>query len=47
VDREKIKEYMQLTPEQKLQWLDEILLFTEEALTPKARKVRDHFRNSN
>jgi hypothetical protein len=47
VERETIREYMRLTPEQKLQWLEEILLFTEEALTPNARKVRDHFRNSN
>lgn len=39
-----IRAYKKLTPEQKLQWLDEIFLFTEMALSPRARRVRQQLR---
>jgi ABC-type Na+ transport system ATPase subunit NatA len=45
LESEKIAAYMQLTAEEKLQWLEEIRQFTEETLTEKTRRIRDHFRN--
>jgi lipase chaperone LimK len=45
LEREKIAEYMRLSAEEKLQWLEDIQEFTEAALTEKTRRIRDHFRN--
>lgn len=45
LDLEQISDYKKLTAEQKLQWLDEIFLFTEAALSPKARRVRQNLRD--
>ena len=47
LDLEQIYDYKKLTPEQKLQWLEEIFLFTEAALSPKARRVRQMLRDGN
>lgn len=47
LDRQQIVDYMKITAEQKLEWLEEILLFSEEALTDDAKKVREHFRKDN
>jgi len=44
LDREQIKKYMKLTPEEKLTWLEEIFIFSEKALTPEAKKIREYFR---
>ncbi len=44
LDREQIKKYMKLTPEEKLTWLEEIFIFSEKVLTPQAKKVRECFR---
>lgn len=46
VEPEKIRAYQQLTAEQKLQWLGEIFEFTEAALSPKARRVRQKLREA-
>ena len=46
LEREDIVNYMKLSDEEKLNWLEEIVLFTEKALTPKEKKVRDYFRNN-
>jgi len=35
---------MKLTTEEKLKWLEEICLFTEMALTPKQKEMRNKFR---
>ena len=45
LEPEKIAAYMKLSAEEKLQWLEEIRQFTEETLTKKTRRIRDHFRN--
>jgi hypothetical protein len=45
LEREDILNYMNLSDEEKLIWLEEIVLFTEKALTPKEKKVREYFRN--
>ncbi|MBI5001264.1 MAG: hypothetical protein HZB92_07060 [Euryarchaeota archaeon] len=44
LEDEKIIEYMKLTTAQKLAWLDEINEFTEMALTPKEKELREKFR---
>jgi len=46
LEREDIVNYMKLSDEEKLNWLEEIVSFTEKALTPKEKKVRDYFRNN-
>ena len=46
LEDKKIKEYMKLTTEQKLKWLEEINAFTEKVLTPREKKIRNRFRNS-
>lgn len=43
--REKIAEYMKLSAEDKLKWLEEIFLFTIECQNETTRHVREHFRN--
>ncbi|HEY9841052.1 MAG: hypothetical protein ACAI44_23775 [Candidatus Sericytochromatia bacterium] len=45
LEREQIRDYKRLSPEQKLQWLEEIFLFTEMAQSDKARKIRRYFRD--
>ncbi len=45
VEREKIAEYKRLPAKVKLKWLEDIFLFTEKALSPEAKRVREHFRN--
>ena len=47
LEKEDIVNYMKLSTREKLTWLEEIVLFTEKALTPKEKKVRDYFRNRN
>ena len=47
LDSEQIAEYIKLAPEQKLQWLEDILIFTEAALSAEDKKIRDYFRNEN
>ena len=46
LEKEDILNYMKLSTKEKLNWLEEIVLFTEKALTPKGKKVREHFRNN-
>lgn len=46
LEKEDIVNYMKLSTREKLTWLEEIVLFTEKALTPKEKKVRDYFRNN-
>ncbi len=46
LEKEDIVSYMKLSTREKLIWLEEIVLFTEKALTPKEKKVRDYFRNN-
>ncbi len=43
--REDIINYMKLSDAEKLQWLEDILAFTEKTLRPKDKAVRDYFRN--
>ncbi len=43
LDLDQIRDYMRLTVEDKLTWLEEIFLFSEEALSPAAKKIRDYF----
>ena len=46
LEPEKIAAYMQLSAEEKLQWLEEIQrIYRSNALTEKTRRIRDHFRN--
>ena len=40
LDDEKILEYMKLTVEEKLQWLEEIIELTESTLTEKEKEFR-------
>lgn len=40
LDDEKIIEYMKLTVEEKLQWLEEIIELTESTLTEKEKEFR-------
>jgi hypothetical protein len=47
LEEEKIREYMKLTPEEKLTWLDEIFRFSEEALSPNAKKIRARLRGDD
>ncbi|MHA1231792.1 MAG: hypothetical protein ACTSRP_18215 [Candidatus Helarchaeota archaeon] len=44
IEDNKIKEYMKLTTEQKLKWLEEINNFTEMALTEKEKEIRNKLR---
>ena len=46
LEKEDILNYMKLSTREKLTWLEEIVSFTEKALTPKEKKVRDYFRNN-
>ena len=44
LEEHKIKEYMKLTTEEKLQWLEEIFLFTKMVLTQKQKEMRNKLR---
>lgn len=44
LEDEKLIEYMKLTAEEKLQWLEEINEFTNMVLTEKEKKIREIFR---
>lgn len=44
VEDEKILEYMKLSTEDKLTWLEEINLLTEAALTPREKRIRNLLR---
>jgi hypothetical protein len=44
LENEKIREYMKLTPEEKLQWLEEINQFTNLALNDRQREFREKLR---
>ena len=46
LEREDIVNYMKLSAMEKLKWLEEIVLFTEKALTPEEKKIREYFRNN-
>ncbi|MDI6752182.1 MAG: hypothetical protein QME07_04910 [bacterium] len=45
LEKEDILNYMKLSTKEKLTWLEEIMLFTEKALTPKEKEIRKYFRN--
>ncbi|MFH1050507.1 MAG: hypothetical protein V1779_06200 [bacterium] len=44
IEDEKIREYMKLSTEEKLKWLDEIQRFSELAMTEKEKEIREKFR---
>ena len=44
IEDDKIREYMKLSAEQKLKWLEEIQKFSELAMTDEAKKIREKFR---
>lgn len=46
LEKEDILNYMKLSTREKLNWLEEIVIFTEKALNPKEKKVREYFRNN-
>jgi hypothetical protein len=46
LEDEKIKEYMKLTTEEKLKWLEEINTFNEIALSEKEKEYMRRFRAS-
>ena len=45
VEDEKIKEYMKLTTEEKLNWLQEIVEFTDMVLTDKEKEFQRKLRS--
>lgn len=45
LEPEKLREYRRMTDEQKFRWLEEALVFSEMALTPRAKKIREYFRS--
>jgi hypothetical protein len=46
LEKEDIINYMKLSAREKLKWLEEIVSFTEKALTLKEKKIREYFRNN-
>ena len=46
LEDEKIKEYMKLTTEEKLRWLEEINAFTEMVLNEKEKQLRYKLRSA-
>jgi hypothetical protein len=42
-DREQIIQYMKLSPEEKLRWLEEMKEFNDNALSDKAKRAREYF----
>ncbi len=47
IEKEKLLEYMQLSIDEKLQWLEELFQFTHQVLTKEDLKIRDRFRMEN
>lgn len=45
LEKEDIINYMKLSTAEKLQWLEDIMLFTEKSQTDDEKKIREHFRN--
>ena len=45
LENEKIREYMKLTPEEKLQWLEAINQFTNLALNDQQKEFREKLRS--
>jgi hypothetical protein len=45
LENEKIREYMKLTPEEKLQWLEAITQFTNLALNDQQKEFREKLRS--
>jgi len=45
LERSDIEAYLRLTAEEKLEWLEEIADFSEKAMTPEAKAIRDLFRS--
>lgn len=41
---DKLREYMKLSTEDKLRWLDEISTLTEQTLSTQEKKIRELFR---
>jgi len=46
IEEDKIREYMKLSTEQKLKWLDEINKFNQLALTDKEKEIMEKFRKA-
>ena len=44
LEKEKIAAYLRMSTEERLEWLEDIMEFSEAALTPKEKAVRDRFR---
>ena len=47
LEDEKILEYMKLSTEEKLQWLEEIVEFTNSVLTEKEKEFREKLINGS
>lgn len=47
IEDEKILEYMKLSTEDKLKWLEEINEFTNMVLSEKEKKMREKLRSGN
>ena len=45
IEDDKIREYMKLSPLEKLEWLEEINAFTRLAQSPEAAEAREQFRS--
>lgn len=45
LENEKIRQYMKLTPEEKLQWLEAINQFTNLALNDQQKEFREKLRS--
>jgi len=45
IEDEKIREYMKLSTEEKLMWLEEIIEFTQQALSAKEKEFREKLRS--
>lgn len=44
LEEEKIKEYLKLSTEDKLKWLEEVLVFTQLVLNAKEKEFREKLR---
>ncbi len=47
LEKEDIINYMKLSDAEKLQWLEDIVSFSDKALKVENKAVRDYFRNDN
>jgi hypothetical protein len=41
IDSDKMRDYLKLTTEEKLRWLEEIRIFNEMAMDGKSKKIRE------